>query len=452
MASTPGINQSRAAFIKAATWHGSLDEADAILAGHPELARLDIHIASILGDHDTVREFLAQNKDHATATSEPYGANPLTHLCLSKYLRFEKKPSEDFIRAASLLLDTGADPNGGFWTDEKFPEYETPLYGAAGVAHHTGLTQLLLERGADPNDEEAVYHSPETYDNDAMKRLVETGRLTTDNLSIMLMRKHDWHDEEGVAYLLARGADPNIVRSKGWSPLHHALARCNGLAIITRLMDYKGDPMLVSEGLTATARAAREGRGDVLRLFQQRGYPIDLPGVDKLIAAAAMEYAAGAAAVEDSAGAAAIAAAGPTLRTELMALKDTLLARFVLSNNLGGIKIFFQLGMDVNTPYIKGDGYWCIPPGSLPIHIAAWLLHPEMVELLLDNGAIVDQPDANGETPLMLAVRACLESYWKRRCPPRLLVMLLEAGASPHRVPFPTGNSEIDAVITKYRK
>ena len=82
------------------------------------------------------------------------------------------------------------------------------LYGAAGVAHHAELTRLLLERGADPNDEEVAYHSPETCDNAAMKVLVETGRLTDDSLATMLLRKHDWHDYDGVKFLLEHGADP----------------------------------------------------------------------------------------------------------------------------------------------------------------------------------------------------------------------------------------------------
>jgi hypothetical protein len=42
----------RAAFIDAATWHGTLEPAEAILAAHPELASSDIHTAAILG-HDT---------------------------------------------------------------------------------------------------------------------------------------------------------------------------------------------------------------------------------------------------------------------------------------------------------------------------------------------------------------------------------------------------------------
>lgn len=58
------------------------------------------------------------------------------------------------------MLDAGADPNSGFWNNG---EFETALYGAAGVAHHAVMTHLLLERGADPTDVEVVYHSPETW-------------------------------------------------------------------------------------------------------------------------------------------------------------------------------------------------------------------------------------------------------------------------------------------------
>ena len=46
------------------------------------------------------------------------------------------------------------------------------------------------------------YHAPETLDNRALKILVESGRLTPVSLVTMLIRKFDWHDDEGVAWLL----------------------------------------------------------------------------------------------------------------------------------------------------------------------------------------------------------------------------------------------------------
>ena len=45
----------RDAFIEATVWHGSLDQANAILKSHPDVAHSDIHTAAILGDHAGVR-------------------------------------------------------------------------------------------------------------------------------------------------------------------------------------------------------------------------------------------------------------------------------------------------------------------------------------------------------------------------------------------------------------
>ena len=104
-----------------------------MLAAHPELAGSDIHVDAILGDDAAVRGHLARDPSGATSRCEPFGADPLTHLCLSKYLRLDSARSEAFLRAAAALLEAGADPNAGFWTSDTRPEHETPLYGAAGV-------------------------------------------------------------------------------------------------------------------------------------------------------------------------------------------------------------------------------------------------------------------------------------------------------------------------------
>src|SRR5260370_24534303 len=101
-------------------------------------------------------------------------------------------------------LAAGASANPGFWepAHPPKPEWESVMYGAAGVAFHPEITRLLLERGADPNDGETPYHSPESYDNAALEALVESGKLTADSLSTMLLRKCDWHDLAGSEYLL----------------------------------------------------------------------------------------------------------------------------------------------------------------------------------------------------------------------------------------------------------
>ena len=239
----------RVEFIAASTWHGSLDRADAILAAHPELASSDIHIAAILGDVERRASASRARPGMRERARASRTARTRSRICACRSICGSIRRGRMRSWRPRPRCSTPAPiPTAGFWTTGEHPEHETPLYGAAGVAHHAPLTRLLLERGADPNDDEAVYHSPETDDNAAMAALVETGRLTRENLVLMLIRKHDWHDLDGARYLLEHGADANGEgRTRGWRPLHHALARSNRLAIIELLLDHGADPALTSE-------------------------------------------------------------------------------------------------------------------------------------------------------------------------------------------------------------
>ena len=97
-----------------------------------------------------MQRFIAADPRNATRKEAPYDGDALVYLCLSKYLRLDKTRSEAFLRAATALLDAGADPNTGFTAKDEYGDFETALYGAAAVAQHAELTRLLLERGADP--------------------------------------------------------------------------------------------------------------------------------------------------------------------------------------------------------------------------------------------------------------------------------------------------------------
>lgn len=421
---------------------GTVERADAILAAHPEIAATGIHAAAILGDDAAVRRFLARDPGSATAKGGPRNWDALTHLCFSRYLRLDQSRSEGFVRAATALLDAGTNANTG-WTESNHqpkPEWESALYGAAGIAHHPELTRLLLERGADPNDGEVVYHTPESYDNRALQLLVETGKLTDESLSVLLIRKHDWHDRDGIKWLLERNANPNLMSHWGFRALHHALVRDNSLEIIALLLDHGADPALQSKGRSAIAMAARGGRSDVLDLFEQRGIPIELHGVDELIAACARN---------DTGAVRRIADRHPELVGELVADGATLIAEFAGTGNPDGVRQLLDLGVDVAVLY-DGNGYWGIPARSTALHVAAWRANPETVRLLLDRGSPVDARDGSGNTPLALAVRACVDSYWKERRSPESVRALLDAGASVQGVAFPSGYAEVDALLASH--
>jgi ankyrin repeat protein len=432
------------AFIEAAIWHGTLESAEAILAAHPEIARTSIHVAAILGDDAAVRRFIAADPRNVTRKAGPYGGDALVYLCLSNYLRLDKKGrSAAFVRTATALLDAGADPNTGFRAKDEHGEFETALYGAAGVAHHAELTGLLLDRGADPNDEETPYHSPESYDNAALHVLVESGKLNAESLTTMLLRKADMHDYDGMKYLLEHGADPNRMTRWHYTALQQALRRDNDLKIIELMLEHGADPILKNEadGKSGIVMAERRGRGDVLALLTRRGISLEVEGVDLLITAACVDNAM---------------AAGyffkdkiPHLLPELLAEGGKLLAEFAGNDVVEGVRTFLELGVPVDARF-EGDPYFDIAKDSTALHVAAWKAWPRTVKLLIERGAQVNAVDAKGRTPLMLAVKACVDSYWMNRRSPESVEALLMAGASVSEVDYPCGYAEVDALLQQY--
>jgi hypothetical protein len=422
---------------------GTLERAEAILAAHPEIASMDVHTAAVLGDEEAVRRFIELDRRNATAKGGPRDWDALTHLCFSRYLRLDPERSDGFLRAATALLDAGASANSGWYEVNHLPtpEWESVLYGAAGIAHHPELTRLLLDRGADPNDEEVVYHTPETHDNRALKLLVETGKLTDESLSLVLIRKHDWHDYEGVRWLLEHGVDPNRDRWRGFRAIHHALTRDNDLRIIELLLDHGADPTAEVRGMTAAAQAARRGRGDVLEALDRRGLRYELRDVERLIAACARN---------DDAAIRSIAKHEAALVADLLRDGGKLLAEFAGNGNSHGVGHLLDLGVPADARFEQGDGYWDVSPHSMALHVAAWRLQHDTVQLLVARGAPVDARDGKGRTPLALAVKACVDSYWTHRRSPESVEALLLAGASVDGVQYPSGYTEVDDLLRQH--
>jgi ankyrin repeat protein len=242
-----------------------------------------------------------------------------------------------------------------------------------------------------------------------------------------------------VTYLLANGADPNRMTRWGFTALHQAVRRDNALATIEALLDASADPTLANphDGRTAVSMAARRGRRDVIDLLDRRGVPLGLAGVERLIAACARDDAASVATLREG---------EPRLVAELLADGGTLLAEFAGVGNADGVRHLLDLGVDVAARF-GGDGYFDIAPDSTALHVAAWRAWPDVVRLLIGRGAPVNPPDGRGRTPLQLAVKACVDSFWTERRSPDSVAALLAAGASGVGVAVPTGYAEVDELL-----
>jgi ankyrin repeat protein len=427
------------------SWHasGDLEAAKMILARYPKAATASIYTAAILGDELTVRNSLRRDPSGATSKGGPYGWNALTYLCFSRYLRLDPARSQRFVSAAEALLDAGASATTGWFEmidhPDARPTFESVIYGAAGLAQNAELTRLLLARGADPNDEETPYHVPESYDNTVLKVLLESGKLTPESLTTILLRKTDWHDEAGLQLALDHGADPNSITRWGNSALHHALLRDNSLSIIERLLDHGADPALIAKrhNLSATQIAAHRGRGDVLRLFEQRGIPLALNGVFELIAACAKGDQEAVTSLRDHA-------------SELLSFGSILLAQFAGNGNVEGLRCLLSLGISPAALDTQGDPYFDIAKDSTALHAAAWRARPSAVKLLIEAGTPVNALDAKGRTALQLAVKATVDSYWKNRRTPESVEALLAAGAAIDGIAIPSGYEEVDNLLRRH--
>jgi ankyrin repeat protein len=145
-----------------------------------------------------------------------------------------------------------------------------------------------------------------------------------------------------------------------------------------------------------------------------------------------------------------IAESRPQLVTELVAEGGKLLAEFAGVGNTDGVRQLLDLGVDVKARY-EGDPYFGISRDSTALHVAAWRAKHSTVKFLIGRGAEVDVTNGKGETPLALAVRACVDSYWTERRSPESVDALLRAGAAVSDIPFPSGYSEIDQLLESYR-
>jgi ankyrin repeat protein len=207
-----------------------------------------------------------------SAPGGPLGWAPLlyvTHSCFAP------------VELCASLLARGADPNACFKN-----EYGamSALYGAAGVVHSPGMTRLLLEAGADPNDGESVYHSVEAGDPGCLALLLEHGGNPSDGLAHAL----DFDRVEPVRMLLEAGADASGV-------LGHAVRRGRGPDVIRLLVAHgavldqpAGETWRPNAPLrTPYQHAVLRGMADVAAALASAGASVEVSDADLAVASLA---------------------------------------------------------------------------------------------------------------------------------------------------------------------
>jgi ankyrin repeat protein len=140
------------------------------------------------------------------------------------------------------------------------------LYGAAGKNHHAGMTRLLLERGANPNDNESLYHSMESSDLTCTRLLLEAG-VKVDGTNA-IGHTLDYDRPEGLRLLLAYGGNAGHPGASEF-PIFHAIKRGRSVEHIQMLLDAGADKNARNaDGQTPYQFALLYGLPEVARMLR----------------------------------------------------------------------------------------------------------------------------------------------------------------------------------------
>jgi hypothetical protein len=301
----------------------------------------------------------------------PWNAPPLALVAFSSLATLDAAHDAALCRAAARLLAAGADANAAL-PDPAFPERPLPvLYGAVARARSAGLVQQLLQGGADPDDNESLYHAVEQDDRRILAALVAAGARWPGTNA--LFRQLDFEPLAHLRQALEFGADANEFApgvGGGTRPLHHAVARGRSLAHLQLLVQHGADLAATdAHGHTLAWHAARAGRTDVLAWLAPLGqHPPE--GLNERFLAAC---AAG-----DETAARALLAAHPALIGRLQPWELTLLPEQAQRGALASVRLMLALGWPVAVP-----GPW----RASALNQAAFRGDAAMVALLLAHGA-----------------------------------------------------------------
>lgn len=264
-------------WIRLATEDG-IAEAAARLSRDPALGRASLYAACVAGEEEAARAFLSRDPGLARSAGGPEQVSPLIYVCFSGFLRVDPARAQRLVSIARHLVELGADPNA---IVQRGPVHQpfrlSALYGAAGRANHAELTQLLLEAGANPNDNESLYHAAEFNDHRCLKLLLAHGATIPGSNAVH--RKLDYDDLEGLRILLDHGAAPNLRRNGHDEPLiHWAIQNGRRVEFLELLADRGADLQARdARGRSAYLLAVMQDHRGAVEFLERRGAATPLP-------------------------------------------------------------------------------------------------------------------------------------------------------------------------------
>ncbi|MGF1562222.1 MAG: ankyrin repeat domain-containing protein [Geminicoccaceae bacterium] len=382
---------ARAGRLRQALAKGHASVIEALLAAEPGLRAHDFGVQCAMYDDRAIERRL--RADPQAALRPVAERAPILHLAFSQYVHLDPDAEARMLRVAELLLAAGADVNDSQTVAPGADHRLSALYGAIGHAGNLALGRWLLEHGADPNDNESLYHATELDTLDGVKLLFDHGaQVGTTNAFLRMLDKES---PEGVRLFLANGADPNAPPyrhpsdqpAEARNALHHAILRGRSADIGELLLNAGVDASATLDGHSAYALARLCGNSAMAAMLAKRGLAHALDAGETFLAAIAEL---------DERTARQALATTPDLIDRLHANDLARITQFAAwSDRLAMLRLMADLGFDFDRP---GE------EGMPPVHMAAWWGHAEIVEMYVQRGARLDGINDYGADALGTAI------------------------------------------------
>ncbi|MGB7311285.1 MAG: hypothetical protein WBC67_19640 [Candidatus Acidiferrales bacterium] len=336
-----------------------------MLRGGTDLLGDDPSLACAVGDEAALRRNLDADPAWANRPGGAMEMPPLIAVTHSALVRLPEYAGA-LERCASLLLDRGADVNLK-WSNPPNPEWPlSAIYGAAGKNHHPGMTRLLLGRGADPNDNESLYHSVESPDLTCTRLLLDAGARVEGSNAVA--HALDSADPERLELLLAH---TKSLREHDSHTLAHAIRRGQPVEVFRMLLDKGADPAKKGpHAISAYRFAMLYGRPDVAELLGEHAAKEQLSQEDAFVAACARA---------DANAARKLLAQNPNLIRDLSEEQLRQLPNLTSQGNFPAVKVMVELGW----PIAVTGGDW----KASALNLAVFRGDAQMADWLLSHGA-----------------------------------------------------------------
>jgi len=402
-----------------ASMRGRMGRAVRLLAETPAIAGYSFATAVILGDAARVRDQLRRDPGLATRTDSRTGWTALHAVGASRWHQLDPARAQG-LEVARALLDAGADPTVIKNARPGWSPLRCVIASANSGPSNHGIVELLLARGALPNDHDLYLAGFADDRRELLPLLLEHVPNLPEIARQALAAPISNNDGDTVRTLLEAGADPGHYMNDDGQPAsatYEAIGADCSAELIELLLSHNADPNAPRpDGRSPYRLAVARGREDLADLLRRHGGVDDTTASDRLVACCLRADRADAERQLDR---------EPGLLDRLSPDELGAIVRAAESGNTDAVLLMLDLGFPLETH--GGDH------GSTPLHAAAFAGSTNTVRLLLERGADIEARDPTwNSTPLGWAVVGSGERPTTNPTPDwsETVRILLDAGAS----------------------